>query len=194
MKTSSSNSNTFTSKRLDDFLKQYKAEKGSTITNTRIGSKDLNMYSDELKTIENEITLFHAKVANIMIKKNTDWEPDIIGFHGQTIFHNSNEKLSVHNAASHDHTTSSIDWPESPPPLPLLLPLAPLEPPPPTVPPPPCPSPCPSPLPPPHRQNVAPLASSPAPVFIPALPPVLRALGAFRNRSTNLLVWGRNGT
>jgi len=58
-------------------------------------SKDLNNYSAELKAIEKEITLFHAKVANIMIKKNTDWEPDIIGFHGQTIFHNANEKLSV---------------------------------------------------------------------------------------------------
>ena len=30
-----------------------------------------------------------------MIKKNTDWEPDIIGLHGQTIFHDANEKLSV---------------------------------------------------------------------------------------------------
>jgi anhydro-N-acetylmuramic acid kinase len=58
-------------------------------------SKDLNMYSAELKAIEIEITLFHAKIANIMIKKNKDWEPDIIGFHGQTIFHDSNEKLSV---------------------------------------------------------------------------------------------------
>ena len=30
-----------------------------------------------------------------MIKTNNEWEPDIIGFHGQTIFHNANEKLSV---------------------------------------------------------------------------------------------------
>ena len=29
-----------------------------------------------------------------MIKKNTDWEPDIIGFHGQTIYHNAQEKIS----------------------------------------------------------------------------------------------------
>jgi anhydro-N-acetylmuramic acid kinase len=58
-------------------------------------SKDLNMYSVELKAIEKEITLFHAKITNTMIKKNTDWEPDIIGFHGQTIFHDFNEKLSV---------------------------------------------------------------------------------------------------
>ena len=68
------------------------------LTNLRdkiFSSKDLNRYAAELKEIEKEITLFHVKVADIMIKKNTDWEPDIIGFHGQTIFHNSNEKLSV---------------------------------------------------------------------------------------------------
>jgi len=58
-------------------------------------SKDLNKYSAELKMVEREITLFHAKVADIIIKKDTDWEPDLIGFHGQTIFHDSNQKLSV---------------------------------------------------------------------------------------------------
>tara|TARA_B100000787_G_scaffold154497_1_gene129387 strand:- start:282 stop:1478 length:1197 start_codon:yes stop_codon:yes gene_type:complete len=68
------------------------------LTNLRdkiTSSNDLKKYSDELKLIEKEITLFHAKVANIMIKTNNEWEPDIIGFHGQTIFHNANEKLSV---------------------------------------------------------------------------------------------------
>jgi anhydro-N-acetylmuramic acid kinase len=84
--------------RMENQYFDYDKDLYQKLTNLRdkiSGSKDLNMYSDELKTIENEITLFHAKVANIMIKKNTDWEPDIIGFHGQTIFHNSNEKLSV---------------------------------------------------------------------------------------------------
>ena len=56
---------------------------------------DLKKYSIELKSIEKEITLFHAKVANTMIKNNREWEPDIIGFHGQTIFHDSKKKLSV---------------------------------------------------------------------------------------------------
>ena len=68
------------------------------ITNLRdkiTSSKDLQKYSVELKVIEKEITLLHAKISNIMIKKNTDREPDIIGFHGQTIYHNVNEKLSV---------------------------------------------------------------------------------------------------
>lgn len=58
-------------------------------------SEDLKKYSKELKLVEKEITLFHAKVANTMIKNNSEWEPDIIGFHGQTIFHDSEAKLSV---------------------------------------------------------------------------------------------------
>ena len=68
------------------------------LTNLRdkiTSSKDLEKYCQELKSIEKEITLFHAKVANVMIKATPEWEPDIIGLHGQTIFHNSDEKLSV---------------------------------------------------------------------------------------------------
>ena len=58
-------------------------------------SEDLKKYSAELRAIEREITLFHAKVSDLMIKKNTDWEIDIIGFHGQTIFHDPEVKLSI---------------------------------------------------------------------------------------------------
>ena len=58
-------------------------------------SKDLKKYLEELKAIEREITLFHAKVVNIMIKATPLLELDIIGFHGQTIFHNSGEKISI---------------------------------------------------------------------------------------------------
>ena len=84
--------------RIENQYFDYDIDFYKRLTNIRdkiYSSKDLNKYSTELKKIEKEITLFHAKVANIMIKKNTDWEPDIIGFHGQTIFHDSNEKLSV---------------------------------------------------------------------------------------------------
>ena len=56
-------------------------------------SKDLNLYSKEINNIEKEITLFHAKVANEAIKEANS-NIDIIGFHGQTIFHNSKEKVS----------------------------------------------------------------------------------------------------
>tara|TARA_B110001452_G_scaffold1694_1_gene1500 strand:+ start:521 stop:1714 length:1194 start_codon:yes stop_codon:yes gene_type:complete len=70
-------------------------QKLTTLRDKITSPKDLNKHSDEIKSIEKEITLFHAKIANVMIKENSEWKLDIIGFHGQTIFHNANEKLSV---------------------------------------------------------------------------------------------------
>tara|TARA_B100001996_G_scaffold215893_1_gene165954 strand:+ start:245 stop:1396 length:1152 start_codon:yes stop_codon:yes gene_type:complete len=61
-------------------------------------SNDLKKLSKEVKSIEKEITLFHAKVVNCIDYsgfKSKTLKPDIIGFHGQTIFHNSKEKISV---------------------------------------------------------------------------------------------------
>ena len=56
-------------------------------------SIDLKKFSKEIKNIEKEITLFHAKVVNkILEKKNTNI--DFVGFHGQTIFHSFKEKIS----------------------------------------------------------------------------------------------------
>ena len=60
--------------------------------------KDLNRYSDELKSIEKEITIFHAKAVNDIlqiVKKKKLPNPKIIGFHGQTIFHSPENKTSV---------------------------------------------------------------------------------------------------
>jgi anhydro-N-acetylmuramic acid kinase len=77
---------------------EYDQDLYQKLTNLRdkiTNQRDLKKYSDEIKSIEKEITLFHAKIANVMIKKNPEWELDIIGFHGQTIFHNANEKISV---------------------------------------------------------------------------------------------------
>tara|TARA_B100000965_G_scaffold316041_1_gene276350 strand:- start:254 stop:1330 length:1077 start_codon:yes stop_codon:yes gene_type:complete len=54
-------------------------------------SGDLNLLSNELQLIEKEITLFNAKLANKLIKNNN---VDLIGFHGQTVFHNAIEKIS----------------------------------------------------------------------------------------------------
>ena len=56
-------------------------------------SKDLELYAKELNNIEKEITLFHSKVTNEAIKE-TNSNIDIIGFHGQTIFHSAKEKFS----------------------------------------------------------------------------------------------------
>ena len=57
-------------------------------------SGDLTKYSNELKTLEREITLFHNNIINETIN-NYEGEIDLLGFHGQTIFHNSEEKLSI---------------------------------------------------------------------------------------------------
>ena len=68
------------------------------LTNLRdkiANQKDLYKHSDEIKLLENEITLFHEKITNIMVKNNQNENLDMIGFHGQTIFHNANEKISV---------------------------------------------------------------------------------------------------
>ena len=51
----------------------------------------LDKFSKELGALERKITLFHAKIIKELDKKN---ENLIIGFHGQTIYHNSQEKVS----------------------------------------------------------------------------------------------------
>tara|TARA_B110000438_G_scaffold119453_1_gene116543 strand:- start:377 stop:1525 length:1149 start_codon:yes stop_codon:yes gene_type:complete len=54
---------------------------------------DLKKYSTELNEIEKKITFFHSKIINEISLKYND-EIDFIGFHGQTIFHNSDQKIS----------------------------------------------------------------------------------------------------
>ena len=56
-------------------------------------SKDLKKYQKHIKLVEKEITIFHAKSVNQVIKKSRE-NVDFIGFHGQTIFHNSKEKIT----------------------------------------------------------------------------------------------------
>ena len=57
-------------------------------------SKDIKKYRKQLKSIEKKITIFHAEsVIKILKKKKINIE--FIGFHGQTIFHNPEEKISV---------------------------------------------------------------------------------------------------
>ena len=56
-------------------------------------SKDLKRFEKQIKSIEKEITLFHAKTANEIIKKNKV-NVDFIGFHGQTIFHSPKAKIT----------------------------------------------------------------------------------------------------
>ena len=50
----------------------------------------LEKYKYEINNLERNITIFHAEIIKkLNIKENT-----IIGFHGQTIYHNPNEKIS----------------------------------------------------------------------------------------------------
>ena len=57
------------------------------------GSKDLKKYQKQIKSVEKEITIFHAKAVKETLKK-TKANIDFIGFHGQTIYHNAKEKIS----------------------------------------------------------------------------------------------------
>jgi len=54
-------------------------------------TKDLKIFINEINSLEKNITLFHAKVIKEISKNN---EFDLVGFHGQTIYHNSLERIS----------------------------------------------------------------------------------------------------
>ena len=68
-------------------------EKLVKIRNKINTSKDLETCSIAVADIERKITLFHASVCKEIIDKHSS-NIDLIGFHGQTIFHNANEKIS----------------------------------------------------------------------------------------------------
>ena len=53
--------------------------------------QDLLKYSSEIHKLELEITDFHIDIA---IKTNKEVDYDLIGFHGHTIYHNTEEKIS----------------------------------------------------------------------------------------------------
>jgi len=58
---------------------------------------DLKKYSAELKVLDRELTIFHIKIINKISEKyerSTGENVDLIGFHGQTIFHDSKNKIT----------------------------------------------------------------------------------------------------
>ena len=87
----------------EKFNRYFEYDKGlfqkiSLIRDQIFTSKDLKKLSKELNSLEKEITLFHAKVVDDIsnsAKKSNIPKLEIIGFHGQTIFHNPKEKISV---------------------------------------------------------------------------------------------------
>ena len=57
-------------------------------------SRDLKKNQKKIKSIEKDITIFHAESVKKILKK-IPLNIDFIGFHGQTIFHNAKEKISI---------------------------------------------------------------------------------------------------
>ena len=53
----------------------------------------LEAYSNEIKDLEREITLFHANSVNEILD-TSKIEVDLLGFHGHTIFHDSKKKIT----------------------------------------------------------------------------------------------------
>jgi len=75
---------------------EYDQELYKQVVTTRdmvLNTRDLVKYSKELDMLEKNITIFHAKIINHLFSK-FNHEVDIIGFHGQTIFHNSELKIT----------------------------------------------------------------------------------------------------
>jgi anhydro-N-acetylmuramic acid kinase len=63
------------------------------LRNLIININDLEQHSSRLKELEREITVFHSKIVNEISNKYED-QIDFVGFHGQTIFHSPELKIS----------------------------------------------------------------------------------------------------
>ena len=81
---------------LDDYFEFNKniQKKTEKLRDELSNIDDLDRYSKDLNELEREITIFIGECINRFIEKN-DQEIDLIGFHGQTVFHDSNIKTSL---------------------------------------------------------------------------------------------------
>jgi anhydro-N-acetylmuramic acid kinase len=56
-------------------------------------TKDLITYFHSITNLEKKITLFHSVISKKVLEESS-LEVDLIGFHGQTILHNVEQKIS----------------------------------------------------------------------------------------------------
>ena len=80
---------------LDKYF-EYDKELIQKILKIRAKIKDfeeLDKNLNEIKALEREITLFNSKIVNEIFKISKS-KIDVIGFHGQTIFHDSSKKIT----------------------------------------------------------------------------------------------------
>jgi anhydro-N-acetylmuramic acid kinase len=63
------------------------------LRNLIVNINDLKQCSSRLNKLEREITVFHSKIVSNLSIKHED-EIDFVGFHGQTIFHNPEQKIT----------------------------------------------------------------------------------------------------
>ena len=56
--------------------------------------EDITKFKSELEKLEKKITLFHAKISNKILSEKKI-KIDLIGFHGQTMFHDGDERISL---------------------------------------------------------------------------------------------------
>ena len=80
---------------LDDYYEYDKnlQEQLFRLRDLVLTKKDLLQNSEKLRELERNLTLFHADAVNQSLKKYRG-PIDLIGFHGQTIFHDSKRKIS----------------------------------------------------------------------------------------------------
>ena len=79
---------------LDKYFK-YSKEIYQNLINLRDKIKssiDLKRYKNQINLVEKKITLFHVEVVKKILKKKINI--NLIGFHGQTIFHDPKQKIS----------------------------------------------------------------------------------------------------
>ena len=80
---------------LRDKYYEYEKDLGNQIhdlKNKINNLNDLNTFELSIKELEKKITMFHVKAAKDI---SHGFNLDLIGFHGQTLYHNPNEKISI---------------------------------------------------------------------------------------------------